>query len=472
MIKRVILLIGLLLILTPQLRAQNGLTTVKIEGIEYISAQELAKFLEATIFFEPYTQKLVLKVNQRLLRLTPLSSVVVADDQPLNMPYEVRWLRGEIWVPARFIVPALCILTEQSLAWDPSRSAFLYPPPSVNISGLEIKPKENGTLITVHLTKPLSYEIKEETINEISLLIPDGKPWKEGLDSTLPQGAIGEITTSLEEGFCCISFRLRRPNIKYRSYYKSNPPRIIISLWERVSHSPPEKEDPLDVVVIDPGHGGKDPGAIGPTGVMEKDVVLKIALRLKELLRKRLKLKVILTREKDEFLPLSRRTQIANENNADLFMSIHANACRKKEVKGFEVFFLDYAKNDEARAIAAAENSAIRFESPLPSPQELSDLDFILLDMIQNEYHKESSEFAEITVKKLSPKLGIKGRGVDQAGFYVLNGAFMPAVLVEVAFISNPEDEKLLKQTWFHKKVAEALYESIKEFKERSKKRG
>jgi len=469
MIKRVILLIGLLFCLTLGLKAQNRLATKRIEGVQYVSAQELAKLTGAEVFFEPYLQKLVLKVGQRRLRLTPLSSVVVADDQPLNMPYSVRWIRGQIWVPAEYIGPALSILTQEDLAWDPSHSAFLRPPASVNISGLEIKPKENGTLITLRLTKPLKYEVKEVGPGEITLLIRGGKPWKKGLTSIPPQEVIGGVTVSSEDSLCRISFKLSRPNIKYKSYYRSTPPRIILSLWERGSSAPSQKENPLDVVVIDPGHGGKDPGAIGPGGTKEKDVVLKIALRLKELLRTRLKLKVILTREKDEFLPLSRRTQIANENNADLFLSIHANASRKRKIRGFEVFFLDYAKNDDARAIAAAENSAIRFESPLPSPQELSDLDFILLDMIQNEYHKESSELAGITVKRLSSKLRIKGRGVDQAGFYVLNGAFMPAVLVEVAFISNPEDEKLLRQTWFQKKAAEALYEGIKEFKERYK---
>ncbi len=472
MIRRTVLLVKILLLLGSCLQAQERLVTKQVEGIEYISVQELAKFTGAKLFFEPYLQKLILKHGEHRLRLTPLSRVVVADGQALNMPYPVRWIRGQVWVPVKYILPALSIFTGEELAWDPSHSAFLHPPPSVNISSIDIKPKENGTLVILHLTRPLKYEVGQGKDDEISLLILGGKPWQKGMASILPQGVIKEIRSSLQDTTCRITFKLNRANVKYKSYYKSNPPRIILSLWEKGSMELPGEENPLDVVVIDPGHGGRDPGAIGPTGLKEKDVVLKIALRLKELLRTRLKLKVILTREKDEFLSLSRRTQIANENNADLFISIHANASRKRKVKGFEVFFLDYAKNDDARAIAAAENSAVRFESPLPSPQELSDLDFILLDMLQNEYHKESSELAEIMVDKLLSKLGMRGRGVDQAGFYVLNGAFMPAVLVEVAFISNPEDERLLKQTWFQKKVAEALYEGIKEFKERYRGRG
>ncbi len=469
MIKWFILLAQILFLFTSGSVAQEKLATKEMGGVQYVSSQELARLIGAEEFFEPYLQKLVLKLGQHRLTITPLSGVVVADDQSLNMPYPVRWVRGQIWLPAKYIGPALSILTQKDLAWDPARAAFLPPPPSVNITGLEIKPKENGTLVSLHLTKPLKYEVKREGANEIYILIRGGKPWEEGLQSILPQGVVEGVAVSSEDSLCRISFKLKRPQVKYSSYVRSTPPRIILSLWQRGASGPPQKENPLNVVVIDPGHGGKDPGAIGLRGTKEKDVVLKIALRLRKLLRTRLKLKVILTREKDEFLPLSRRTQIANENKADLFLSIHANASRKRKVRGFEVFFLDYAKNDDARAIAAAENSAVRFENPLPSRQKLNDLDFILLDMIQNEYHKESSALAEVMVKRLSSKLGIRGRGIDQAGFYVLNGAFMPAVLVEVAFISNPEDEKLLKQTWFQKKVAEALYKGVKDFRERYK---
>lgn len=469
MIKRFILFTEILFLFGPNLVAQERLATKRIEGIEYVSSGELAELIGAEEFFEPYLQKLVLKLGEHRLTFTPLSSVVVADDRALNMPYPMRWVRGQIWLPAKYIGPALSILTQKDLAWDPVRAAFLPPPSSVNIIGLEIKPKENGTLINLHLTKPLKYEIKREGAEEISLLIRGGKPWEERFHPIFPQGVVEDVTISSEDSLCRISFKLNKPDVKYSSYFRSKPPRVVVSLWGRGLSGPPQKGKPLSVVVIDPGHGGKDPGAIGPRGTKEKDVVLKIALRLRKLLRTRLKLKVILTREKDEFLPLSRRTQIANENKADLFLSIHANASRKRGVRGFEVFFLDYAKNDDARAIAAAENSAVRFENTLPSPQKLGDLDFILLDMIQNEYHQESSELAEMMVRRLTAKLGIRGRGVDQAGFYVLNGAFMPAVLVEMAFISNPEDEKLLRQTWFQKKVAEALYEGVKDFKERYK---
>jgi len=469
MTKRLLLFVQVLFMLTPGLVAQERLTTREIEGVQYISSQELATLIGAEEFFEPYLQKLVLKLGQHRLTLTPLSGVVVVDDQALNMPFPVEWVRGQVWVPAKYIGPALSILTQRDLAWDPPRAAFSPPPSSVNITGLEIKPKENGTLISLHLTRPLKFEVKREGASEIALLIPGGRPWEERLHFIPPQGLIEGVSFSMEEGLCRISFKLNQPDIKYSSYYRSKPPRVVVSLWGKGLSGPPQKGKPLSVVVIDPGHGGKDPGAIGPRGTREKDVVLKIALRLRKLLRTRLKLKVILTRERDEFLPLSRRTQLANENKADLFISIHANASRKRGARGFEVFFLDYAKNDDARAIAAAENSAVRFENLLPSPEKLGDLDFILFDMIQNEYHQESSALAEMMVKRLSSKLGIRGRGVDQAGFYVLNGAFMPAILVEVAFISNPEDEKLLRQTWFQKKVAEALYEGVKDFKERYK---
>jgi len=220
-------------------------------------------------------------------------------------------------------------------------------------------------------------------------------------------------------------------------------------------------------VVIDPGHGGKDPGAIGVTGLKEKEVILDIAQRLAKLLRTRLGLKVILTRNDDTFIPLSARTKLANAQGADLFVSIHANASKRREANGFETYFLDQAKNDAGRAAAILENSALRFELPEVSVAGMSDLDFILYDMIQNEFHQESEHLAGIIQGELEKKLHIGSRGVNQAPFYVLNGAYMPAVLVEAAFISNPEEETLLKKRWFRQKIAESLYESVRAFKEK-----
>jgi N-acetylmuramoyl-L-alanine amidase len=175
---------------------------------------------------------------------------------------------------------------------------------------------------------------------------------------------------------------------------------------------------------------------------------------------------VILTRDDDRFVTLADRTKIANEAGADMFISVHCNASEKnKNARGYISFFLSDAKTDQARAAAALENSAIQFESKESQRDYVSDIDFILLDMVQSEFLKESSELAALIEQNITKDTKIESRGVDQAGFFVLNKAYMPAVLVETAFISNKQDEKLLKSGKTQDEIAEAIADAISEFK-------
>ncbi|GAH05092.1 unnamed protein product, partial [marine sediment metagenome] len=184
----------------------------------------------------------------------------------------------------------------------------------------------------------------------------------------------------------------------------------------------------VQLIVIDPGHGGIDPGAVGKKGLYEKDANLGIAKELKKLIKDSLKVQVLLTREKDTYLSLKERTNIANRNSADLFVSIHCNASVKKTSKsrGFETFFLSPAKTDEARAVEALENKALKFDGIEPTDA----ISFILYDLAQSAFLEESNSFAENIQASAEKFLSIPSRGVNQAGFYVLRGAFMPAVLV------------------------------------------
>lgn len=227
----------------------------------------------------------------------------------------------------------------------------------------------------------------------------------------------------------------------------------------------PLPERRVRLVVLDPGHGGIDPGAVGRHGLKEKDVTLDIARRLKLLLEERLKVKVLLTRDQDRFVPLRERTRMANEAGADLFISIHTNAApRNSRARGMETYFLSEARTDWARAVAARENASIRFELPDTSLARLDEVSLILHDLAQSEFLKESSRLAEAIQEACIPLVKIPDRGVQQAGFFVLHGAFMPAVLVEVAFISNREEERLLKGSSFRQRLAQGIYEGIKRF--------
>lgn len=214
-------------------------------------------------------------------------------------------------------------------------------------------------------------------------------------------------------------------------------------------------------IVVDAGHGGKDPGAIGPNGTKEKDVNLSLALELAKRLRKEFGCQVILTRDKDVYLPLEERTAIANRVGADLFISIHANASHKRSVRGVETYYLNFSNNDKAAAVAARENGT--------SLKQVGDLEMILFDLMANAKINESSRLAAEIQSSLVTNLSrhfadINDHGVRQGPFYVLLGATMPSVLVETGYISNPQDEKLIRTRKFQERAADAIVAGVEKF--------
>ena len=221
----------------------------------------------------------------------------------------------------------------------------------------------------------------------------------------------------------------------------------------------------IKTIVIDPGHGGKDPGAIGRSGLYEKNVVLDISKRLKRNLEG-YGIKVMLTRETDKFIPLWQRANIANRNKADFFISIHANSFRSRLPSGFEVYYLSEACDDSARAVQAAENAVLDLEidSPVrPSNQ----LKATLWDMINTENRVESIELAQLLCQSMKADINSKDRGVKSALFYVLKRVRAPAVLVEVGFISNRDEETKLRSASHRQRIADALAEGILRYKKR-----
>lgn len=217
----------------------------------------------------------------------------------------------------------------------------------------------------------------------------------------------------------------------------------------------------IRLIVIDPGHGGRDPGAIGPSGLMEKDVNLALAQVVATALRQQLGVKVLLTRTDDRYLGLRERTEYANRVGADLFISLHANASTSSKPYGVETYFLNLSKTDEAAAVAARENGM--------SLQDISNLEAILFDLMANAKINESSRLAaeiqQSMVIGLTPKFSnIRDLGVKQGPFHVLLGASMPSALVEAAFITNPREEKRLKSADYQRQVANAIVKGIKNY--------
>lgn len=264
----------------------------------------------------------------------------------------------------------------------------------------------------------------------------------------------------------------------HNAFLLPDPPRLVIDIQGEKAHdavAPVDKTKrpipsakgaaPPTVgirkIVLDPGHGGKDPGAIGVGGIAEKDIVLSVAKKLAKKLRKEMGVQVVLTRSDDRFVPLEDRTAIANAEDADLFISLHTNASHNSDAKGLETYYLDNTNDEAAIRLAARENGT--------SKRNISDLQFILSDLTQNLKLEDSITLAHrlhgSLVSSMGRRLGeVRDLGVKKALFYVLVGARMPSVLVEMFFITNKTEGRAMAQAVHQDAIVDALYEGIQKY--------
>lgn len=367
------------------------------------------------------------------------------------------------------------------------------PTPRYDIAGIEVEKKMNGYLVTVLANRKLGdYESWLNDQGWFFLTVTNAKVDTVAIKNAKTYGAIKQILTFQSPTSVQLTFRVS-PDvvppvdvivdslsnnllISLRTESKTAQAELAKRKKEMLQKQQRELDKnrsrfKLDVIILDAGHGGKDPGTIGVTGVREKNVVLGITLKLGVLIQKYMKgVKVVYTRGKDKFIELYRRGQIANESGGKLFISIHCNSMPKKpsRANGFEIYLLKPEKTERAIEIAQAENGVIKLEEDFQKhykDQQLTAEDFIILTMAQNAYVKYSEKFAEIAAESMARSLKIKNSGVKQAGFLVLVGASMPNVLVEAGYLSNNKEEKILASTKGQQKIAEALFQGIKEYK-------
>ena len=402
------------------------------------------------------------------------------NDSIFNMTYAAEFDEGQLFVPVETFVPFLDQVVYQKITWAKDTRTVRVDSEYFNVTDLNISAKANGLLIEIFLTSALAYDIFVTEGNWINVSIRDGKLNIPRLQSRKDRRFMYNLKTHQQPQTGQVSMRLRRKVDKWTHKLQNDPPRIQISIADVNFDMEPSDtgtrigpDDKIDVIVIDPGHGGAHYGAIGQNGLREKDVALDIAKKVAKLIRKDKQLKVIMTRDRDKTVTLQERANIANEAQADLFVSVHANSSLKKHVRGWNIFFLAQAKNDSARSVAQFENSAF-FRGQMidnPEPDENNGRTFddpiltILNEMIMDEFQVESHDFAMMVDREFRRKVKIPARGVDQAGFFVLNMVFAPSVLVEAGFISNREEEKLLKKKDYQEKVAKAIYDAIIRFK-------
>lgn len=447
------------------------------EDHELISISSFAKALNYSCHWDRFSQSLNCKKNGDSISFIQDNTFLVRNGVTGKLSQAPLRFGAQLFLSIIDLIEAFKPEGAQ-LRWNASSRLVQLIESGYSIKSVFCEKKQNGTLLTIDLGDSLLFDITyfypNLTVNFLKGTVDTHK-----IRSSEPCGVIKSVSTVQFKESAQVSVLLDSKIEEPVYDYVQDTRRLMLSLR-------PEKKmnkgavfkpsntlqfESLKTVVIDPGHGGKDPGAIGVGGVKEKDVVLSIALKLREMLKKANGITVYLTREKDVFIPLQDRTKFANDKKADLFISIHADAIsgsaqRKKITRGYKTYFLSHAKNEEDKLVAMRENAVIELED---RPQNYNNLQNLLIDLAGNEYLKESQELCilidqkfDAGLKKKIPKLHL---GVGQANFWVLNGAYMPSVLIEVGFLSNATEEKLLADKSFQKYIASSIYDAIIKFK-------
>lgn len=440
-------------------QAQATIKSLTFQGTNFIYLKEMVNLFRLDLEWEAITKKVILTSGPDQVIFFVGSSQIMVNDRIKKLIQPPRFSNGAIVLPVEFLSEILDGVLRAKIDWDPKTRILKVSGGRLNVREVRHSSYLDSTRIVIDLLKPLNYRVRKDLPAQVTIDIYDGECNPDQLSLEINDGRVKNIQAFQLPDATQIVIKLPK-DLPYKDFILKNPDRIILDI------NPPQKRlgYKITTIVIDPGHGGKDPGAIGRGGTREKDVVLAVAKELKRLLSERLGIRVVLTRDGDYFVPLRERTARANNERADLFISIHANAALGRSRQGgFETYFHSLALTEDAKAVAKFENAAIRLEKGREKP--LSQAEFILWDMAHNAFMHESNELAILVQEEMNKKLRIENRGVRQAHFYVLSGANMPSILAEVAFISNPREENMLRSPDFQKRVAEGLYNAIALYK-------
>jgi len=439
----------------------------------FVSARNVIEALGGRITWFPALKLMTININNRTARLVIDDPSLEIDEKVIPLEIPARIIDNRVMIPLEVVK----IIAEVDIKWENQTKTL-----SINTIRpylLEVRSYSHPdkTRVVIDLSEKTEFRA-DKLINPDRIFIDImGSIIK--LEDVFKQieindGVIKTVRTAqFNQEITRVVFDLYQES-KYERFSLIEPDRVVIDIFksgeetaisETLSAKPEEKPAPgpeitgKRVVIIDPGHGGKDPGAIGPTGLKEKEVTLGIALYLEKLL-KGAGIPTYLTRSKDEFVYLEDRTNFANQKNGFVFVSLHANSVlnHRPSAEGVETFVLSSKYiGASARDVADRENIASRAH-----PELDTDLALIIADLEESANIKYSLDFADIIQEKLVEHLKLEDRGVKQAPFVVLKGVNMVAVIVEVAFISNPKEETLLKNNEFKQKSAQALFEAIK----------
>jgi N-acetylmuramoyl-L-alanine amidase len=440
----------------------------------YVSLRALARVLGGSV--RVGDRQGVMRAKKLVVTVVLGRSLAVVDGRAYPLEGLPRFRVGDVLLPVRrssigILAPGSRPPEEASragLAGDPAPSA-------PQLTRIRFWGHPGYTRLVLDTSGPVRYSLSDPEAQVIRLELKARTPGEPLRPVLIRDGVIEEVTPGrVEPEQIALAIRRGEAAGRVRAFTLQSPDRLVVDVLRAgrgpSRGAPARREDarsPRDgirVVVLDPGHGGRDWGASGPRGAKEKDVVLDIALRLRRLLHERLGIQVILTRAEDVFVSLEERTTIANRAKGDLFLSLHVNADPRGRGDGFEAYFLARDPSDsEARGSALRENVALPADGLRPTDQD--GVQPILWDITENLHVRESSVLAEALLSQLERSLGVRNRGIRSGPFAVLRHAAMPSVLVEVAFLTNPAEERRLQTEGHRQRLAEALWSGIARYK-------
>ena len=445
------------------------------DGSGYVSAARLAALLGGSLAVRD--GKVVLTVGKRTAQFTRNERRATVAGQTLTLDAAARISANEWLISEDFLAKGLPRLVPGVTAVAAVTTPTPKAPPATNVTRspevlleeLRFRSYPTFTRIVVETKAALAYTMvtgREELRVRLPRLALDRVRTEEIAD-----GLVREIRLETNGPDAVLRVVLEGKAGEFKTATLHDPYRMVLDVFRQketiAGESSAPTLAPLRLIVLDAGHGGHDPGAISPNGVREKDVVLDVTRRAARLVEDGLGVKVALTRGTDVFVPLRERTSFASKQRADLFVSIHANSHPQAVSEGVEVYFLSSEASDtQARHIAAVENGAMQHENPAYR-QKSEMLKSILWDLAQSEFQQESSFMAETVLDSMTRSLSLVPRGVKQAGFYVLGGAPMPAILIEIGFLTNSKEERKLNMPEYREALARAIYNGLAEYKRR-----
>jgi N-acetylmuramoyl-L-alanine amidase len=480
-------------------RYHPPLTACKVGPRLFLNAKQVGELYGAQAYWYPVSGRVQLSFRGRTLQLVAGAAEASLDGRPVPLEAPVLLRSSQAYAPLSFFLSReFGELSGMETSFD-SRTRLLSVERRSSVGPVRWYSYQDYTRVVLELKKPLGHSVSKRGLGGVEVSLPFGvldAPEKAAVDD----GFVADFSLRQGAKAAVWSVRFAKPGLKWRLRELEGPRRLALEVAAvdpaavingETEEKPAAAEAPAAApstasstnaktlpdgvrdgeapprrrIVIDAGHGGKDGGATGRRGTLEKDINLSAAKDLAKLLEQEEVFEVLLTRADDIFLPLDERSRIANEARADLFVSLHCNAHRNPKENGYEVYFMsEKASDPEAERLARYENASLELEGKSVADAEA---EFILHIMGKTESINAAAELAALVERSLRRRVDLSPRGVKQAGFYVLRGTDSPAILIEMAFLSNRGDEAKLQSRRYRGRLVDGIYAGMVDYAKR-----